>query len=218
LGSSQRKFLTRIKANAERMRQMADDLFHEGQGDAEEATSRQQSVELATLIEETVAQARCQMEDRELTLDLVLAKDLPVIHAEPGVLQRVLSNLLSNACLASTVGGRVQVEATLATAAPQALDMDLNDGEYVIVSVSDSGSGLSGEELERVFDRSRPSQTPPGVGESGASLALVKMMIEARGGKIWVQSREGKGTTFGFAVPVLSEEPPLEPTPGEGAA
>ena len=71
-----------------------------------------------------------------------------------------------------------------------------------MVSVIDSGGGLSDEALQQVFDRSRPSQTPPGLGESGAGLAWAKTLVEAQGGRLWVESENGVGTTFRFVLPV----------------
>jgi two-component system sensor histidine kinase VicK len=171
---------------------------------------------MVEIIDSTVARSESQFEDRELTLEMSIASDLPVIEADPEVLQRVLANLLSNACLASTVGGRVQLEVIHSAVHPLAgEEQDPVSGGYLVVSVTDSGGGLSDAALERAFDRSRPSQTPPGLGESGAGLALAKMMIEEGGGDLWAQSEEGKGTSFSFAVPASTVE--QSPGPLSGA-
>lgn len=79
---------------------------------------------------------------------------------------------------------------------------DLNGDGFVIVSIKDSGGGLTEEALARIFDRARPCQTPPGLGESGAGLVLVKTLVEAHGGRLWVESEKGVGTTFSFVLPV----------------
>jgi signal transduction histidine kinase len=215
LGDSQRKFLTRIKSNAERMKQMTDDLFSDTRKTKELVDPYTELLDMAKLIEATVAGSQSHLEDRELTLELCVDEDLPTIVADPEMLQRVLSNLLSNACLASTVGGRVQLRAVHAPTHPLAEGKPDADGEgYLVVSVTDSGGGLSEEALDRVFDQSRPSQTPPGLGESGAGLALAKIMMEAGGGHLWVQSQEGEGTSFSFAVPVGSAEQHVDPMSG----
>jgi signal transduction histidine kinase len=154
------------------------------------------------LIESTVAGTHTQLEDLGVTLELDLPDNLPVVKADPDYLRRALSNLLSNACLASSAGGQIQVQAAQATSFPQAQNLAVNGDGFVIVSVRDSGGGLSDEALNRVFDRSRPRHTPPGLGESGAGLALVKTLVEAQGGRLWVESERGVGTTFSFALPV----------------
>jgi signal transduction histidine kinase len=142
------------------------------------------------------------LEDLGVTLELDLPDNLPVVKADPDYLRRALANLLSNACLASSAGGQIQVQATQATSFPQAQHLAVNGDGFVIVSVRDSGGGLSDEALDRVFDRARPRYTPPGLGESGAGLALVKTLVEAQGGRLWVESEKGVGTTFSFVLPV----------------
>jgi len=203
LGTAQRKFLTRIKAGAERMAQMTNELGREVGAEDQWLAPRQQLVDVSDLIEMTVAGSCSRLEDREIDLQLDLGEDLPAVKADPDSLQRVLANLLSNACLATSAGGQVRVEAFQSPTFP------LPDGEYaengdgfLIVSVSDSGDGLSEEALHQVFDRSRPSQTPQGLGESGAGMALVRTLIEAHGGRMWVETEKGVGTTFSFVLPV----------------
>jgi signal transduction histidine kinase len=202
VGNAQRKFLMRIKAVAERVAQTTGDLTH--QATAGEGWSRfqRQPIDVSELIEATVAGSHDQLEDLGVTLELDLPDDLPVVEADPDYLRRALSNLLSNACLASSEGGQVQVQATQAASLPQAQHMAVNGDGFVIVSVRDSGGGLSDEALDQVFDRSRPRYTPPGLGESGAGLALVKTLVEAQGGRLWVESEQGVGTTFSFVLPV----------------
>ncbi len=203
LGTAQRKFLTRIKAGAERLAQMTNELTRQTGADEQWLTPRRQLVDVGDLIETTLAWSCSRLEDREIDLELDLAEDLPAIKADPDSLQRVLANLLSNACLATSAGGRVRVAVAQSPAFP------LPDGEFavngdgfVIVSISDSGDGLSEEALNQVFDQSRPSQTPPGLGESGAGMALVRALVEAHGGRLWVETEQGVGTTFSFALPV----------------
>jgi two-component system phosphate regulon sensor histidine kinase PhoR len=202
LGSPQRKFLTRIKAGAERMAQMTNDLTREMSAEERWLRPQRQVVDVGKLIEVALAGSHCQLEDKEIDLDLDLAEDLPSVKADPDYLRRVLANLLSNACLASSEGGRIRVQAAQPSSSGlKRSELEVNGDGYVIVSVKDSGGGLSDDALDRVFDRSRPSRTPPGLGESGAGLALVKTLIEAHGGRMWVESEPGVGTTFSFILP-----------------
>jgi signal transduction histidine kinase len=203
VGEAQRKFLLSIKAGAERLVQLANDLAQHGGGEEGWTKPQPQMVDINELIEAAVAGSHTHLEDKELTLDLSLPEDLPAIKADPDYLRRVLSNLLSNACLASAVGGQIQVQ-TVQSSAPlfERDDLTLNGDDFVIVSVKDSGGGLLDEALDRVFDRARPSRTPPGLGESGAGLALVKTLVEAHGGRLWIETERGVGTTFSFVLPV----------------
>jgi signal transduction histidine kinase len=202
VGNAQRKFLTRIKAVAERVAQVTSELTRQASLDEEWSRLQRQPIDVSELIESTVAGSHVQLEDLGVTLELDLPDNLPVVKADPDYLRRALANLLSNACLASSAGGQIQVQATQATSFPQAQHLAVNGDGFVIVSVRDSGGGLSDEALDRVFDRARPRYTPPGLGESGAGLALVKTLVEAQGGRLWVESEKGVGTTFSFVLPV----------------
>jgi signal transduction histidine kinase len=205
LDGAQRKFLTRIKAGAERLVQVSDDLADEVGGEEEWTRPHHRVVDVNKLVEATVAGSHDQLDENEVTLELDLPGDLPSIKADPDYLRRVLSSLLSNACLASSAGGRIRVRTILSATHP--LDpegVELNGDGFVIVSVRDSGGGLSDEAFSQIFDRSRPSQTPAGLGESGAGLALAKTLVEAQGGRLWVESETGIGTTFNLVLPVNS--------------
>jgi signal transduction histidine kinase len=198
----QRKFLLRIKADAERMIQVLNDLAREAGSEDQWSHPQRQTMHLNDEVEDAVASARSQFDIKALSTETVLASDLPTIKADPAYLQRILAGLLSNACMASPVGGKVLVQSfhsdRPASDSPSVRDTP----DFVSVSISDQGGGLTDTALDQVFERTRPSQTPPGLGESGAGLALVRALVEAHGGHLWVDSRVGASTTFSFALPV----------------
>lgn len=202
MDNAQRKFLTRIKAVAERVAQVTSELTRKATIDEGWNRLQRQPIDVSELIEATVAGSHNQMKDLGVTLELDLSDNLPIVKADPDYLRRALSNLLSNACLASSAGGQIQVQATQAKSFPQAQHLAVNGDGFVIVSVRDSGGGLTDDALDRIFDQDRPRYTPPGLGESGAGLALVKTLVEAQGGRLWVESEKGVGTTFSFVLPV----------------
>jgi signal transduction histidine kinase len=206
VGESQHKFLSRIQTSAERLVDMTNDLTRLTRGEESWTRPRCRPVDISTLVELAVAGCSDYLEDRALAIDLDLAENL-AIRADPDHLRRVMSYLLSNACLASAVGGRIEVRTAHANGlGVDQAPLDVNGDDFVIVSVRDTGGGLSEDALPRVFDRTRPSQTPSGLGESGAGLDLVKTLVEAHGGRIWFESETGVGTTFSFVLP-LNEQP-----------
>ncbi len=209
LGEAQRGFLRRIRAGAQQIAKMTDDLLQKTALDERWTGPQRQVVDVGQLIEGAVARTQPFLQDKALSLDVEVPDDLPPIQADPDYLRRVLVNLLSNACLASAVGGRISIKAARSDGAVlHQQHPDLNNNSFVIVSVRDSGGGLSDEALNRVFDRARPSQTPKGLGESGAGLALVKALVEAHGGRLWVESEQGVGTTFSFVLPTNWHQAP----------
>jgi len=206
LGEAQRKFLLQIRSGAERIVQIAGLMTSEGLAEEKWTRPQRQEVDVNQLIESAIAGTHSQLEDRDLRLTLEMQSDLPHIAADPDYLRRVLSNLLSNACLASDVGGQVDIRTARSEDSPLGQSLEVNGDGFVIVSITDSGGGLSEDALDRVFDCARPSGAPAGLGESGAGLALVKTLVEAHGGRLWVESRKGRGTTFSFILPVANSD------------
>jgi signal transduction histidine kinase len=111
------------------------------------------------------------------------------IEGDERRIRQVVFNLLSNAVKFTPQGGSVEVASAQ------------RNGE-VLVSVSDTGSGIAAEDLERIFEEFQ--QTEAGAQEregTGLGLALSKKLIELHGGRLWVESELGKGSTFTFALP-----------------
>jgi signal transduction histidine kinase len=100
-------------------------------------------------------------------------------------------NLLTNAVKFTPVGGRVDVDARVV-------------GEEVIVSVRDTGVGIAASDQERIFEAFQRGDRRASVEGTGLGLTLSKRFVELHGGRMWVQSALGSGSTFGFAIPVGS--------------
>lgn len=124
-----------------------------------------------------------------------------LIMGDPNRLNSVMSNLLSNAIKFTSNGGKIEVKAKW-------------DDDSVTVSVKDNGPGIAEDELPRVFDhlfRGKAAfQDNNPIEGTGLGLALAKTVIEQHGGRLWVESEEGEGSTFSFTLP-------REPTPKTGS-
>ena len=111
----------------------------------------------------------------------------------------MLSNVFDNAIKNSPGGSRIDVRVTT------------SDGD-ALVKISDRGLGLTDDEFERTFDKfSRGRNT--GVTGTGLGLYICRMIVNAHGGRIWAERREGGGATIAFTLPLVAAEPPAEPTP-----
>jgi signal transduction histidine kinase len=141
-----------------------------------------------SIILDAVRACREQLQDRTLQIEeTVTAEPLAAICDRERVLQ-VLGNLIGNAIKFTPDGGAVQVSA-------EPFD------DEVLFTVRDTGVGVSPKQLPHVFDRFWQA-TPKARLGSGLGLTIAKGVVEALGGRIWVESRPGDGTTFFFTLPL----------------
>jgi signal transduction histidine kinase len=127
--------------------------------------------------------------DHEFSLDLPL--DLSPLWADRGKVEEVVINLVNNAIKYSPDGGLITI-----TAAPR--------DTMMCVSVSDTGLGIAADAKSRLFQRFQRVGNKQRVSGTGLGLFVCKTLIEAHGGKIWVDSEEGQGSTFHFTVPLYA--------------
>src|SRR5215468_4110709 len=136
-----------------------------------------------------------------ITLSLDAGPGVGLIDADRLRFRQVVLNLLSNAVKFTPEGGRVDVRASM------------RDQELVVL-VADTGVGVPPEDRERIFDSFQQGTRLSGQGEgTGLGLTLTKRILELHGGRIWLDSEPGQGSTFGIALPAGSEEPALKPVP-----
>ncbi|MGQ9502105.1 MAG: ATP-binding protein, partial [Anaerolineae bacterium] len=201
LGEMQRKFLQRIKANVERLSGLLNDLISVTVIDAGQLDLHRTTVDINQIVEDTVVASRAQLEDKEITLALNLMEQPPSIEADPDRLRQVLANLLGNAIKCSPAGSTIQIS----TSIHQESEPDKTAPvRYMKVSVRDSGGGIAPRDREHVFERSYRADKAliNGLGETGVGLAVAKALVEAHGGRIWVESEMGVGSTFSFLLPI----------------
>ena len=145
-------------------------------------------VDMAHLAEKTVGKFRTQTNRHAFVLDF--PPDLPTVPGDEGRLRQVLDNLLSNAIKYSPDGGQIRVSGRA-------------DDQQVYVAVTDEGIGIPENEQENIFDRFYRVRS--GVSErtkgAGLGLFLVKAVVEAHDGRVWVESQPGRGSTFVFTLP-----------------
>jgi signal transduction histidine kinase len=131
-----------------------------------------------------------QLKDKKIELAIQVQKDIKPVFVDAGQIQRVFVNLISNAIKFTPADGKITLKASDA-------------GEYIQVDVSDTGIGIAEGDLEKVFEEFyRVDNTiNQSLAGTGLGLSLVKHIIEAHKGKIWVKSKVKEGTTFSFTLP-----------------
>ncbi len=184
-----RVHLQSIDRATDRLAELVDHLLDMSRLEAGLLKLFREPVSLSGLIQEAVADARLRTPDHEIVLDR--PKRLPKPNIDARRVRQLLDNLIDNAIKYSEKGTRVVVSVR-------------RMGGELLVSVSDRGVGISADEQEKVFDRMyriehRQTAEVKGV---GLGLAICKGLVEAHGGRIWVESRKGEGSTFSFTLPL----------------
>jgi signal transduction histidine kinase len=169
------------------MRRLIGDLLEVAQIGAGGVSIHPRQVEPASLIEDVLYTCAPGLAAHALRMEAHVHEELPPLLADPGRLRQVFENLLENAAKFTPAGGLI----TLAAARL--------DGS-VLFSVADTGAGIPGDEMPRLFDRFWQARRQ-GVGSAGLGLAICKGIVEAHGGAIWAESTVGRGSTFYFRVP-----------------
>jgi signal transduction histidine kinase len=194
LGAMQRQFLQRVKANVARLEGMLSDLVQITAIDTGQIKLEAAPSDVPELIKDVVMSAATLFREREQSIRLELADNLPKLHIDRESLQQILQHLLSNAALCSPNNAEVVVRA----------QVPVEMAEYMLFSVTDQGGGISPEDRQRAFHRMYRADHPlvQGLGETGVGLSIAKALVEAQGGRIWVDSEMGRGSTFTFILPL----------------
>jgi signal transduction histidine kinase len=196
LGATQRKFLERVKASVERMGGLVDDLIQTTTMQSNELELSPELVDLNTIIDDAVASSISRLREKNILLRMDLPDRLPLIHADRDALQQILLHLLQNAGASTPVEGEILLRAHI--------EQKNDQPGFVLVQVSDSGGGIPADDLPRVFSRLYRADNPliQGVGDTGVGLSIVKALVEAHGGRVWVDSVMEVGSTFSVLLPI----------------
>jgi len=185
------KYLPILQDETTRLARMVDDLFALARLDARELDVNLADVELPSLIKKTLASFSDQAwNDHRLVFEIDLSEGLPVVRADPQRLEQVLINLLTNAVRYTPEGGIITVSFRVVGA------------EWVEVRVTDTGVGITPDDLPHIFDRFYQADPARTRGGSGLGLTIAKSLVEIMGGKVGVESTSGEGSSFWFTLSV----------------
>jgi two-component system phosphate regulon sensor histidine kinase PhoR len=138
-----------------------------------------------------VERLNVQAERAGLTVEIDCPADLAQVLADATRLEQVIVNLLHNAIKFTAEGGTIRLSAR-------------SEGETVVFAVQDNGVGIAADDLPRIFERFYKADRARSSGGTGLGLAIARHLVEAHGGQIWVESVEGRGSTFYFSIPTLA--------------
>lgn len=162
--------------------------------------------DIVRFIDEVVHSFDAYAEEKEIKLSFKSMRKSLMARFDPDKLEKIVNNLLSNAVKFTSKGGSVRVYLSLVFDTDEDVDLNENTGrQFVQITVSDSGPGIAKKNLTRVFNRFFQDNDENRATGTGIGLAYSKELIELHGGKIFVDSKVGKGTKFTVWLPYVSD-------------
>jgi signal transduction histidine kinase len=186
--ASMRGSIQLIAQAADQMDSLIRDLLDVNRLDGGKLVISPVPVDPSELLADSLQTLRPLVEEKVISLDLQVDSALPKVMADRERIQQALSNLVGNAIKFSPAGSKIVVAAR-------------GETEDVVFSVVDTGKGIAAEQLPRVFDRYWQSSRTDRQG-AGLGLAIAKGIVEAHGGRIWIESEPGQGTAASFSLPL----------------
>jgi PAS domain S-box-containing protein len=183
------EMVSTIRSSADWMNRLIEDLLDVTRVEAGRLQLDRKPEDLVRVIAEAVTLFEPALTEKSIALREEIPDDLPPASVDAARIVQVLQNLVSNAVKFTSPGGEIAIRAAA------------ENGE-ALIAVRDTGAGIPAEHLPRLFDRFWQA-TGSRRGGAGLGLAIAKGIIEAHGGRIWVESEVGRGSTFTFALPVL---------------
>jgi signal transduction histidine kinase len=202
LTDNQKSFLSIIKTNADRLTMLLNDLLDIGRIESDGVGLSFQETALAPVVHGVVDALVGQSQQQKQSLELYIPEDLPPVVVDQDRLVQILTNLVSNAQHYTPSGGHVSLTAEL----QDGVEPD-NKSRMVQVNVIDDGIGIAPDDVDKIFDRFFRSDHPlvqeaPG---TGLGLYITQSLVEMHGGKLWVESELGQGSTFSFTLPTVNQ-------------
>jgi PAS domain S-box-containing protein len=203
--TTQREFLNIITSESNRLLRLVNDFLDISKIQAGRMQWQKVDVSITEIIQQAIISNKPLIEEAGLELITDLESDIPMVLGDNDRLVQVMTNLLGNSTKFTPGSGKITIKSRLVKGASHE---DAQD--KIIVSLSDTGIGIASENFERIFEifgqvgdslKNKPKGT-------GLGLPICKKIIEYFGGKIWVESELGKGSTFSFSLPVTNKTSP----------
>lgn len=199
----QRDHLQIILKSVNQLHAMIRDLLEATRAESGKLRIEPRCLALVELVRQAIAMIRPVALEKRISVELEAGDSLPLVYADPDRVLEVLINLLDNAVKFTPAEGMVKVR----------LSAQDTDSEFAYISVSDNGRGISPEALPLIFERlyQDPDSVDGNRSGLGLGLFIARELVNLHGGRIWVASQPGEGTTFTFNLPLYSLAKLLRP-------
>ena len=188
------RFLEVIQNETERMIRMVSSLLELSRMDSKADTLQRRRVDFTSFFHEIIDRFDMNVKDDRIILSRDIPNETTYVWIDKDKMTQVLDNIISNAVKYSPDGGVINFKVK-------------KNMRQIIVSIEDEGIGIAYDKLDKIFDRfyRADKARTRDLGGTGLGLAITQEIVEAHYGKIWVDSKEGKGTTIYFSLPLMNE-------------
>lgn len=214
LNERQQRYVTNVLTSGRHLLQLINDILDLSKVEAGHMELTFSEFDVRTAFSEVQTIVGTLAMKKHLDLDVEVGDSITTLTADQSKLKQVLYNLLSNAIKFTPDGGAIRVTVRLAP------EIGVEEGgEWIEVAVADTGIGLKSEDQERIFDTFEQVDSAYAREQQGTGLglALSRRFVELHGGRIWVESEVGKGSTFRFVLPLKARPVTAEGTDKVGA-
>ncbi len=196
LNNKQRHYLEIVLRNVHQLRAMINDLIDATRSDTGKLRIQPECCFAKEIVAQAAVETRQKAASENITVKSKVSAKLPPIYADSVRFRQVLANLLDNAVKFTPEGGTITIEAKV----------HKEDNHFVCFSVKDTGAGIDSKVLPRLFQRLYQKETMRAATRKGLGLGLFicKTLVERHKGRIWAESKPGKGSAFHFTMPVFS--------------
>lgn len=203
LGAMQRKFLERVRGAIERMSRLLNDLVQITALETGTLNLKIAQVNLLDCVEQAVRDVGAALREKDIALQMDFPDHVPGVLGDEEAISQIVLHLLKNAIAATPENETIVLSSVVEQS---------TDDSFLMLSVRDAGEGIPPEDLGRVFQRLYQADRMmiPGLGDTGVGLSLVKALSEALGGRVWVESDVGTGSTFTVLLPLAPPSGPAE--------
>ena len=196
INDRQRNSLARVQRQSKRLAALINDLLDISRIESGRIQMEQEPISLLEIVTQRIEEIRPQADEKSIQMDLTAPESVPTILGDEARMGQVFTNLIGNAIKFAPNNGEVSIKVRV-------------DGSLLHVEVIDTGPGIPAEERQKVFDKfyQLSDISTRQQGGSGLGLSITKSVVEAHGGKLWIDDgNQGKGSNFQFVLPLVRED------------
>ena len=190
LSENEQELLKTAQEDVQRLRDLVNDLLDLSKIESGKIDMDRSAADPNQLVEKAINLLQIQADNKKIELTSQVADNLPAVNADFSKVTWVLTNLIANALRYA----KEKIEITAKS-----------HGGWISIAVADDGQGIDPAYQRKIFDKFVQVKTERDIGGTGLGLAICKEIIKAHGGRIWVDSTPGQGSTFTFTLPVISQ-------------